>query len=215
MKKLWLILLLPLSVFSQSANKQSFNFGTSGFIGGNLNPYGSGHKNITGGFYVSKLANFNNKISFRGVNSKSSYSEKYLEELVHDNITDPNQAARDYPFGSSLAINTYLVEPMLDAYGYATGYKSMSTPQTGVIQEEVIETSGGITAIGLAFSANMDEKFYYGGTFEVDLLKFKRKQTFRESDATNEVHNNFNYFTVENCTNSHFSSCINPIICYP
>ena len=182
---------------SQSANKQSFNFGTSGFIGGNLNPYGSGHKNISGGFYVTKLANFNNKISFHGVNSRSSYSEKYLEELVHNNVTDPNKAARDYPFGSSLAINTYLVEPMLDANGNATGYSSMSTPQTGVLQEQDIETSGGITAIGLAFSANIEDKFYYGGTFEVDLLKFKRKQTFTESDASNKVPNNFNYFTVE------------------
>jgi hypothetical protein len=182
---------------SDKENESAFNFGTSGII---IATPGSGRnnwKNWTYAISANKMANFNNTVTYNGLNNRSSYSEKYLEELIDNNVTDPNIAASDFPFGPSLAINTYLVEPELDANGDATAYYTMATPQTGVIQEQVINTSGGITAMNFAASGNLGDKFYIGGSFSFEWLNYERKQTFKESDNTGNSANNFNYFTAE------------------
>jgi hypothetical protein len=171
---------------SDKDNKSAFAFGTSGFV------FGSPRWSF--GLAVNQSANFNSRISYNGVNNQSSYSEKYLEELINNNVTDPNAAARDYPFGPSLAINTYLVEPQLDNNGNATSYYSLATPQTGVKQNQEITTKGGITSIGLAATRNFNDKFFIGGSMSIDYLSYRRDQTFRESDNTNTANNNFNYF---------------------
>jgi hypothetical protein len=178
-------------------NKSAFNFGSSGFIIASPSSGRSNWKNWTYGVAVNKLANFNNKVTYNGLNNKSSYSEKYLEELISKNVTDPNSAARDYPFGPSLAINTYLVEPELDANGDATGYYTLATPQTGVNQEQVIETKGGITDLNFAAAGNLGDKFYIGGSFSWQFVNYERNQTFKESDNTSAANNNFNYFTAQ------------------
>lgn len=170
-------------------NKSGMSFGTSGFV------FGSPRWQF--GLAISRTANFKSELAYNGVNNQSSYSEKYLEELINNNVTDPNLAARDFPYGPSLAINTYLVEPDLDGNGNATGYYSLATPNTGVKQEQVISTSGGMTSFGLSASRNFNDKFFIGGSFTLDYLNYKRDQTFRESDNTSNASNNFNYFSAQ------------------
>jgi hypothetical protein len=172
---------------SEKDSKSGIAFGTSGFI------FGSPRWQF--GLAVSQSANFKTQVAYNGVNNQSSYSEKYLEELISNNVTDPNAAAQNYPYGSSLAVNTYLVEPELDNDGNATGYYSLATPNSGVKQEQQITTSGGITSIGLAASRNFNDKFFVGGSMTIDYLQYKRDQTFKESDNTENATNNFKYFT--------------------
>ena len=164
--------------------KSGMSFGTSGFV------FGSPRWQF--GLGISRTANFNSNIAYNGVNNQSSYSEKYLEELINNNVTDPNQAAQNYPYGSSLAINTFLVEPDLDASGNATGYYSLATPSTGLKQEQVINTSGGMTSFGFSASRNFSDKFFVGGSFTLDYITYRRDQTFRESDNTSNTANDFN-----------------------
>ncbi len=182
---------------SDKANESAFNFGTSGFIIANPSSGRSNWKNFSYAVTANRTANFNNRVVYNGTNNQSSYSEKYLEELIGDRVTNPNAAAVDYPFGSSLAFNTFLIEPDLNASGDATGYFSLATPQTGLIQEQVIETTGGVSTISFAASGNLNDKFYLGGSFNWDILRYRRNQTFKESDATNNTSNDFGYFTVE------------------
>lgn len=172
---------------SDKDNKSGMTFGTSGFV------FGSPRWQF--GLAVSQTANFRSNVAYNGVNNQSSYSEKYLEELINNNVTDPNAAAQGYPYGPSLAINTYLVEPDLDNNGNATGYYSLATPNTGVKQEQQITTSGGITSIGLSASRNFSDKFFLGGTLSIDYLNYKRDQTFKESDNTTNPANDFAYFS--------------------
>ncbi len=182
---------------SDKDNKSAFNFGTSGFVIASPGSGRSNWKNFSYAVTANRTANFNNTVSFKGLNNQSSYSEKYLEELINNRVTDPNKAAKDYPFGSSLAINTYLVEPNLNSNGDATGYYSLSTPQTGVRQEQVINTTGGITTLSFAGSGNLNDKLYLGGSLNWDILRYKRTQTFKESDNTASLTNKFGYFSVE------------------
>jgi hypothetical protein len=179
---------------TEKESKSAFNLGTSGMILAfpeNREREGS----WTLGVSVGRTANFNNRVVSNGLNNISSFSEQYLEELVADNVIDPNVAARDYPYGSSLAINTFLVEPDLDANGDALGYYSLATPQTGVMQNTETVTSGGITTLGIGGSLNSNF-IMIGGSLNLDFLNYERNATYIESDNTSDGNNNFKSFTV-------------------
>lgn len=153
-------------------------------------------RNFTYGVGMNKTVNFSNTQKLSGLNTESSYSEKYLEELINNNVTDPNLAARNFPFGSSLAFNTYLVDTISGPNGTVNGYRSLATPQTGVSQEQTITTKGRINELFVAASANYMDRLYLGGSLVFSQLRFERNSSFKESDATKKA-NNFNYFQVD------------------
>ena len=53
-----------------------------------------------------------------------------------------------------------------------------------VNQSNTIETSGGITELAIGYAANMDDKLYIGGSLGIPIVKYEKKSTFREEDAT-------------------------------
>lgn len=180
---------------SSSSKDNNFNLGASGllFSSPSLSPT-SKTKNFTFAIGVNRIADFNNDIYYKGTNTSSSYSEKYLEELRDNNVTDPNDAANSYPFGSSLAFNTFLVDTIQGTDGSVTGYRSQANPAFALMQENTIHTSGGITDISLGGGVNVKEKLFFGGTLSFPFLNFKRNSTYKETDASGNPNNNFNYF---------------------
>ena len=182
---------------SEKARDNQFNFGTSGLILP-MGTNGRGNwRNFTFALGVNRTANFNNSVVLTGLNDQSSFSEIYLEELINNNVKDPNDAANNFPNGASLAFNTYLIDTIQGSGGSVTGYRSLSTPQTGVTQNQVINTSGGITDFGLGMSGNLGDKFYVGASLLWSYINYERTSTFNESDATANPNNNFNNFTTE------------------
>lgn len=184
---------------SSSIQRSSqLNFGTTGVVLP-LNGGGGGGKikNVSVGFGINRVANFNNSVYYNGRNNKSSYSEKYLEELINNNVTDPNVAAEDFPYGASLAFNTYLIDTVRGSGGSVAGYRSLATPATGLNQSQTIDTRGGINEFGLGLSANMGDRVFFGGSLNWSVLNYERESQFREEDATNNTRNNFKYFTVD------------------
>jgi hypothetical protein len=178
---------------SESAAKSSFSLGTSGFILSGTTRSQS-IKSFSIGFGINRVADFNNHVYYRGKNTNSSFSEKYLEELVNDNVTNPNDAANNYPYGSSLAFNTYLIDTTQDANGSTTGYQTRANPATGLIQENTITTSGGITDFSVGAGFNVKDKWYFGGSLSFPFLRYDRNATYRETDASDDPNNNFKYF---------------------
>ncbi len=154
-------------------------------------------RNFTVGLGMNRRANFNNQTVLKGTNNQSSYAEKYLEELINNNITNPNDAASKFPYGASLALNTYLIDTLSGTGGTVAGYKSLSTPQTGVTQQQNISTKGGINDYYIAASGNYMDRLFVGGGITFSQLKFERTSTFRETDITNNKNNNFNYFETQ------------------
>jgi hypothetical protein len=185
----------------QSSKVSSLNFGTNGIIIPTSGSSDGKWRNFTYSIALNRTANFSNKVDYTGINRTSSYSEKYLEELINNNVTDPNKAAVDYPFGSSLAFNTYLIDT-INSGGNVVGYKTMATPLTGLNQQQTIETTGGINTIAFAGSANFLDKLYLGATIGIDYLNYNREQTFTEKDATTNKLNYFNYFKVQESLNT-------------
>lgn len=175
-----------------TTNKKTLMFGSSGFIFST--PYSQKRKvrNLTIALGINQSANFNSNTYYKGYNNQSSYSEKYLDELKSNNVTDPNHAATDFPFGSSLAINTYLIDTV-NVNGVIT-YKSLAPIGTGLLQENNVVTSGAITDLTLGAAVNLRDKLFLGATITVPLLNFNRSSQYTESDATKDTTNHFNFF---------------------
>lgn len=185
----------------QAVTENNFNVGTTGFVIGGATRNAKGIKSVAFAFGINRLADFNNHIYYKGTNKSSSYSEKYLEELTNNNVTDLNSAAQNYPYGSSLAFNTYLIDSLQGPNGSLSGYRTLANPTTGLIQENSINTTGGITDLSIGAGLDVNEKWYFGGTLSFPFLRYNRVGTYRESDASNNTNNNFNYFQVtENLT---------------
>ena len=183
-----------------SSTASRFNFGTIGAVfadGKRKNNWTSSAFSIT----YTQIADYNNRISFSGKNNFSSYSEKYLEELINDNA-DTLSALNNYIFGSSLAFRTYLVDTMADASGNVTGYQSLVPISTGVNQSYKSETSGGYNELAFGWGGNMADKLYLGASFVMPMINFNRTTTYSETDITNNANNYFGGFTV----NDDFSS---------
>jgi hypothetical protein len=112
------------------ATNNSFSIGTSGFILA-APSQGKSVRSVSIGFGINRAADFNNHVYYKGRNNNSSYSEKYLEVLANDKVSNPNDAAKNYPSGSSLAFNTYLIDTVQNSDGSVGGYRTQANPATG------------------------------------------------------------------------------------
>jgi len=182
-----------------STTKSAFAYGPTGVVIGYSRP---GSKWASGAFSVSvnQLASFNNHTYYKGLNNVSSFSEQYLEELTRDGA-DPTAAEQNYIFGSSLAYRTYLIDS-LNQNGQLIGYKTLVPISTGVIQERDENTTGGYHEVSIAFAGNMQDKLYLGASINIPIVTYKSDLWYKETDATNDPTNNFEYFQY----NEHFTS---------
>lgn len=175
--------------------KNAFSYGATGFIFGGIGRQGSRWSSSAFSISVNQLASFNNRTFYRGKNDISSFSEQFLEELAKDNAS-PTAAENNYIFGSSLAFRTYLIDSFM-ANG-RLGYQSQASVARpgveGVNQENEINTKGGYHEISLAGAANMSDRLYIGGSVNIPVIYYQKDLRFRESDATTNQNNNFNYF---------------------
>ena len=181
---------------TKSSNKLYGDLSNIGFIFTKAGSRNGTWRNFTFAIGINKSINFANNVSLIGNNNESSYSEKYLEELINNNVTDPNKAASNFPYGSSLAFNTYLIDTISGPGNIINGYRSLATPQTGVVQEQNIKSSGNMQEFYISGSANLQEKLFLGGSILFNKISYERTTTFRETDATKKA-NNFNYFESE------------------
>jgi len=176
--------------------KTAFDISNFGFILPKEGSVNGNWRNFTVGLGMNRRANFNNQTLLLGTNNESSYSEKYLEELINKNVTNPNDAANNFPYGASLALNTYLIDTISGPNGTIAGYRSLATPQSGVLQQQNIVTRGGINDYFIAASGNFMDRLFVGGGITFSQLKYDRTSTYRETDATKAA-NNFNYFETQ------------------
>jgi len=173
-------------------NKGSFLLGTTGFVlgWGSSNP----QKKVKGSAFsiaVNRTADFNGTIEYKGLNTQSSYSQKFLEEVQGDK--DANSVASNYPFGSSLAFNTYWIDTIGGGTSGNYQFQTRAPIGTGLLQQNTIYARGGVTELAFAGAGNLNDKFYYGITLGVPFLNYKRTSEFVEADATDNPDNKFDY----------------------
>ncbi len=186
----------------RSNDKGIFRYGAIGMVFGSSNPYkNESLKSSAFSFSLNQLASYNNRISFKGFNNYSSFSEQYLEELSRDNA-DTNSALSNYIFGSSLAFRTYLIDTATDAAGKFIGYQSLVPISTGVNQDYNAVSRGGYHEFALGFAGNYGDRVYVGGSITIPFISYKRDLNYSETDVTNNPNNNFSYFNYKESLSS-------------
>jgi hypothetical protein len=178
---------------SEKANRAGLGLGLSGFV------IGSKQENKEKGSVafavaLNKSAWFGSNVLYRGLNNTSSYSQKFLEEIAGQG--DANVVASNYPFGSSLAFNTYWIDTISGGTNGSFRFKTRAPVATGLIQENQVASSGALSELAIALAGSKNEKLLYGVTLGIPFLNYKRSSTFTEADATN-VSNKFNYASIE------------------
>jgi hypothetical protein len=180
--------------------KNSFNLGTSGAVFG-FNDRNSAWNGKAFSIAVSQTANFNSRISYSGKNNFSSFGEQFASEVAASGLTlDDAINSGSLSFQSRLAVYAFLVDTLTipgnsspDVVSLAQWDNLKNHSSYLVSQQNTIETKGGITEIALGFAATRQDKLYIGGSIGIPIVNYEKHSSFRETDATGNANNNFNY----------------------
>lgn len=184
------------SLLNGVSNK-NFDLGTSGMVIG-FNEPGSKWTSQAFSFGINQTANFNKTVAYKGLNNYSSHSEVFSEQVASSGLSFDDVLNNPfYAYGTAPAVYTYLVDTFRNANNelVVKGLPEFVLENGGsLMQEKRIETKGGIYEIGLGYAANMDDRFYWGISVGVPIVSYTRYTYYKESDATGNNNNNFNYF---------------------
>jgi long-subunit fatty acid transport protein len=177
--------------------KNGFAFGTTGIVlGAGLNnkTKKNGIRGAALSLAINQTANFGSNILYRGINSQNSYSQKFLEEIGNDR--DANSVANNYPFGASLAFNTYWIDTIAGGSSGNFQFQTRAPIAAGLIQENKVINKGGITELGIAGAVNYNDKFFLGGTLGIPFLHYVKEAKFTEADLTGNTTNKFDFASI-------------------
>ncbi|RFM28958.1 OmpP1/FadL family transporter [Deminuibacter soli] len=177
-----------------SSKRTAFAYGPIGFVFGSAkDPRYSKWSSTAFAVSVTQLASYNNHASYAGFNNISSYSEKYLEELTRDRA-DTISAYNNYLNGASLAFGSFLIDTALDGNKQLIGYQSLVPDSSGIYQQYDSKTTGGFHEVAFAFAGNTADRLYLGMSVNVPIESYHRDLYYRETDASGNPNNDFNYF---------------------
>lgn len=170
------------------ANQSNFGLGTSGFVFG-----GFGYKSKNSfALTVTKVADFKQTISYNGQNNYSSFAEPLADEFASSGLTiDQALNSNNVTLPTKMALYTYLVDTAT-----INGIKQViarSEFTSMLNQEHLSEVSGGITEINLGFANELNKKLMLGISVGIPIVKIDRNTYYRESDASGNLDNDFNY----------------------
>lgn len=170
------------------------NGGVSGLVlSFGRNPYKQTRKSTSLALAVNQSANFNARFAYGGRNLNSSYSEKWLEEIVRSGSTSIQDVRTRFPLGASQAYESYLI----DIVNTPNGQELITNAdiRKNLNQQFAYETRGGMTELAATMAWNLNEKFLYGITVGFPVVQFDRKTTVTEKDGTGNADNDFESFT--------------------
>ena len=181
-----------------SANSNAFsrfNINTTGFVIA-TNDRESKWTSKAFSIAISRTADFNGSVYYKGNNDYSSYSEQFSEELSKSGV--PIAAVGSSPnlsLGTKMAVYTYLI----DTATIGGQLQVVGRPEylASVLQENQITTKGGITELAIGFASNMEDKVYIGGSIGVPIVSYERRSVLTESDPTGNANNNFAFSRYE------------------
>ena len=187
---------------TEKDNKRNLSFGTTGVVMGfGSNNQNRGMRGSAVSFAINQTASFGSNLLYRGANNQSSYSQKFLDEIKNNNDKDANHVAQSYPYGTSLAFNTYWIDTIAGGSSGNFQFQTRAPIATGLLQENNVVSKGGITELALGGANNYNDKLYIGGTFGIPILHYKKESTFTEADASTDGNNNFDFASItENLT---------------
>ncbi len=170
------------------ANQNNFGLGTSGFVFGG---YGYKARNSFA-ITVTKVADFKQTLSYKGQNDYSSFAEPLADEFASSGLTiDQALNSNAISLPTKMALYTYLVDTATINGSKQVIARSEFTSLLN--QEHLSEVSGGITEITFGWGNEINKKFMAGISLGIPIVKIDRNTYYRESDASGDLDNDFNY----------------------
>lgn len=166
--------------------------GTSGFVFGGFGYRSKNSFAIT----ISKLADFNNNVYYKGSNDYSSFAEPLADEFSASNLTiDQALNSTSISLPTKMALYTYLV----DTARINGNLEVIARSENPSIrdQESNTETSGGITELTFGAGTELSRKLYTGISLGISFINYERRTYFRESDATGNTNNDFSFLAYD------------------
>ena len=178
---------------SAGTSDSKFNLGTSGFVFGG---FGYRAKN-TFAFTVTKHADFNYKTFYTGLNDYSSFAEPLADEFASSNLTIDQALLynSNISIPTRMAIYTYLVDTA-NVNGNMQVIARSENPGSRN-QENLVESSGGITEINFGWGSEINKKWMAGISLGIDIIRQERRTYYHESDATGNTNNDFSFLTYD------------------
>jgi hypothetical protein len=178
----------------------AFNLGATGFVLGFGDPRSKWNSKAFS-IALTRTANFNNSISYKGMNDFSSYGEQFAAEVASSNLSlDDVLKSNNISLQSRMAVYSFLADTTTlaghsspDVISLAMWDNLKNGKPFLVNQERHTETSGGITELAIGFAANNNDKFYLGGSLGIPIVNYHKQSNFTETDASGNNNNNFNY----------------------
>lgn len=145
-------------------------------------------KNISVAASYNRLESYNYKVSVKGKNDKSSYSDIYAEQLNADNA-DSTGAMTNYPFGSSLAFESGIIGRTVDNLFY-------SILELPVTQRFEIKKSGSLNDFSFGTGIAFNDKIMVGMSIGIPFVSYDESFYVRETDEVG-VTEELNYWDKE------------------
>lgn len=146
------------------------------------------------GLAINQTANFNTAFHYNGTNRNSSYSEKWVEELISNNIQNFSDALGFSPAGASLAVENYLVDSISGINGI-NGYRTnANTSLLPIDQRFTYRISGSVNELAFGLSSHETERFYYGFSLGIPMFSRTESTTVEETDLSGNTDNDFASF---------------------
>ncbi len=178
-------------------NKNNFGFGPIGIVFGTSNRYNPTVSQAIS-FAVTQTASYNNTLQYKGYNNFSSFSEQWAEQVAKSGVpidgvlNDPQ-----YAYGAAPSLYTYLV----DTFRVNGNVQVRGLPENildagqALLQENTVNTRGGMYEIALGYAMNKNDKFMWGFGIGIPLVNYKSTTIYKENDTSSNKTNGFDYFT--------------------
>ena len=154
-------------VFSKARNGISSNYGGSFSIS------------------VNRINNFNNSISYSGINDSTQIFDALLQEASGIPWSDfDEQGESGFYDYLGLAYYNYLIEP--DLFADPQNFNEYTTPIAPPrifpsLQQENITTRGGQYQWDFSYGGNYDDRIYYGAGIGIQTLNYEREREYSET----------------------------------
>lgn len=165
-------------------SRQNFNIANIGivFSGAKDDAEEGSWRGGSFGISLTRMNNFQNQFSYRGLNNKSSMTDYFVEITNGRTLTSLES---EYPPNniyslSGLAYYTYLINPVDEYNPYETRYYSFITGHP-VRQEEIVTTRGNQYQWDIAYGGNFDDRLYLGASLGIPSIRFISERVYKET----------------------------------
>jgi hypothetical protein len=175
---------------STTDGKLNFHFANVGLVGSFEG--GGKWKSVNLGIGYNRTSNYNSSISINS-NTDSSALGTYVDELNVNGGIFEDDIYDAFPFTSSLAYQTFLVNPIA---GDSLRYNHVFSNSKNITQTTNYETRGGSGEMYFALGGNYSDKLYLGALIGIPSVRYIYDRNYKETSDPSDTLTEFSSYSI-------------------